>query len=329
MDLTNFFNAQPGVYVVQAFLHSLSAAVIADRAVIAWDIRNPVIRQKFHLIAVFGPAFSYPLYQWLNPERGSMEFRLGTLFDSSRWIHLELWNVLSVGLLLMLLLVATTAVFLLQELIPILRHRPGPVDPGSRMSRAAPGSAVALAAEGLGGATPTIYVVDDEEPAIHSVTSRSPAIYLTTGLLRSLEPAELRVAIAHEAAHIRRGRRPLLIVAYVMRVALFFSAGTLVAFRRAAAEEEKICDDSAVRVTGRPDALAAVLEKLRLHDAREFEHGEAEPGLRSLAHVSYDLMVRERIGRLVDEASPAAAPGEWWKFAVTVASIAVLNYYVV
>ena len=329
MDLTNFFNAQPGVYVVQAFLHSLSAAVIADRAIIAWDIRNPVIRQKFHLIAVFGPVLSYPLYQWLNPERGSMEFRLRTLFDSSRWIHVELWNLLPVGLLLVLLLVATTVVFLLQELIPILRQWPGSVDPSWRTSRAAPGSAVALAAEGLEGATPTIYVVDDEEPAIHSVTSRSPAIYLTAGLLRILEPAELRVAIAHEVAHIRRGRRPLLIVAYVMRVVLFFSAGTLVAFRRAAAEEEKICDDWAVRVTGMPDALAAVLERLRLLDAREFERGEAEAGLRSLAHVSYDVMVRERIGRLAGDASPSAATGDWLRFAVTVASIAILNYYVV
>jgi hypothetical protein len=225
--------------------------------------------------------------------------------------------------------VATTVVFLLQELVPILRHRPGPVDPTLRTARVAPGSPVARAAADLGSPTPDIFIVEDDEPAIHSVTGRSPAIYLTQGLLRSLEPAELRVVIAHEVAHIRRGRRPLLIVAYVMRVALFFSAGTLVAFRRAAAEEEMICDDWAVRVTGSRDALAAVLERLRVLDARDFEHDEAEPGLRSLAHVSYDLMVRERIGRLVDEASPPAAPGEWWKFAVTAASIAVLNYYVV
>lgn len=33
MDLTNFFNAYPGVHLVQAFLHSMTAMIVADRAV--------------------------------------------------------------------------------------------------------------------------------------------------------------------------------------------------------------------------------------------------------------------------------------------------------
>jgi len=329
MDLTNLFNAYPGIHVVQAFLHSLSAAIIADRAIVAWNIRSPVIRQQCYLIAVFGPVFSYPLYQWINPDRGSMHFRLGTLFDSSRWFNLELWDVLPAGLLLVLVLAVATAIFLRQELIPILRHRPGPADPASRIVRATQGSPAASAAEGLADEAPDIFIVEDDDPAIHSVTSRSPAIYLTTALVRSLQPAELRVAIAHEVAHMRRSRRPLLMVAYVMRVLLFFSAATLVAFRKAAAEEEKICDDWAVKVTGRPDALAAVLEKLRHSDAYEIEDGEAGQGLRSIEQTSYDLMVRERIRRLADGVSTTADTGEWLKFAVTVASIAILNYYIV
>ena len=329
MDLTNIFNAYPGIHVVQAFLHSLSAAIIADRAIAAWHIRSPVIRQKFHLIAVFGPVFSYPLYQWINPDRGSLHFRLGTLFDSGRWINLELWNVLPVALLLVLVLAVATAIFLLQELIPILRHRPGPADPASRIVRAIKGSPAAAAAEGLAGEAPDIFIVEDDDPAIHSVISRNPTIYLTMGLVRSLQPAELRAAIAHEVAHIRRSRRPLLIVAYLMRALLFFSAGTLVAFRKAAAEEEKICDDWAVKVTGRPDALAAVLEKLRHSDAYEIEGHEAGEGLSSIEHMSYDLMVRERIHRLADGGSTTADTGDWLKFVVTVASIAILNYYIV
>ena len=329
MDLTNLLNAYPGIHVVQAFLHSLSAAIIADRAIVAWNIRSPVIRQKFHLIAVFGPVFSYPLYQWINPDRGSMHFRLGTLFDSSRWFNLELWNVLPAGPLLVLVLGVATAIFLFQELIPILRHRPGPADPASRTVRASQGSPAASAAEGLDGEAPVLFIVEDDDPAIHSVTSRSPAIYLTTGLVRSLQPAELRAAIAHEVAHMRRSGRPLLTVAYVMRVLLFFSAATLVAFRKAAAEEEKICDDWAVKVTGTPDALAAVLEKLRHSDAYEIEDHEAGEGLRSIERISYDLMVRERIRRLADGRSTTADTGDWLKFAVTVASIAILNYYIV
>ena len=99
MDLTTLSSAYPGVHIVQAFFHALIAAIIADRAVAAWNIRNSAIRQKFHLIAVFGPVVSYPLYQWLNPGRGSVQFRLDALFDSSRWLGLELWGAPPVALL--------------------------------------------------------------------------------------------------------------------------------------------------------------------------------------------------------------------------------------
>jgi Zn-dependent protease with chaperone function len=329
MDLTTLFSTQPGVYVVQAFLHSLMAAIIVDRSILAWDIRNPVVRQKFHLVAVFLPVFSYPVYQMIDADRGSVQFRLATLFDSSRWLSIEVWNVLPVGLLLLLVLVLTTAVFVFQELVPIVRNRPGPVDPDSGFTRVAAGSPVALAAEGLADDPPAMFIVDDDDPSIHSVTGRAPAIYLTTGLVRDLDRAELRVALAHELAHIRRSRRPLLIFAYVARVALFFSAGSLVAFRRAAAEEEKICDDWAARTTGRPDKLASVLEKLRVGDAGAVEGDESEAGLQSIAQVSYDLMVRDRIGRLADAPSPAPGAADWSKFAITAASIAVINFFIV
>jgi hypothetical protein len=121
----------------------------------------------------------------------------------------------------------------------------------------------------------------------------------------------------------------LLIVAYLARVLLFFSPGTLVAFRRAADEEEKICDDWAVKVTGTPAALAAVLEKLRhsaAYDVDEHDPGEA---LRAVERMSYDLMVRERISRLSEGESTVVQTGDWLKFAVTVVSIAVMGYYIV
>jgi Zn-dependent protease with chaperone function len=329
MDLTNFFNAYPGVHLVQAFMHSMTAMIVADRAVRAWNIGSPVIRQKFHLIAVFGPVFSYPLYQWINPGRGSIQFRLDALFDSGRWLDVELWGVLPVVWLILVVPLATTAIFLVQELVPILRHRAGPEDPDSRPVPAIEGSPVVLAAGELASQPPDIFVIQDDDPEIHSVTSGNPGVYVTTGLLRSLQPAELKVAIAHEIAHIRRSRMPLLVVAYIMRVLLFFSPGTLVAFRKAADEEEKICDDWAARVTGRPDALAAVLEKLRHSAVYEIENHDPDQPLSEMERMSYDLMVRDRIRRLAEDRPTPAVAGDWLKFAVTAVSILVMNYYIV
>lgn len=329
MDLMTLFSTYPGVHVVQAFFHSLTAAVIAGRAVVAWDVRNPVVRQKFYLAAVFIPLFSYPLYQWINPQRGSIHFRLQALFDSGRWTGTELWGVVPVGVLLLVVLAVTAAVFLIQELVPILWHRSGP--DGQQATAAAGDSPALVAAEGLADPMPTILVLRDDEPAIFSVTRRAPAIYLTRGLMDRLGPDELRAVLAHEVAHIERSRRPLLIVAYLARVLLFFSPGTLVAFRRAAAEEEKICDDWAVAATGKPGVLATVLEKLRDTGEPEEEQEEGNLGdaMRSMERMSYDLMVQDRIRRLADGAVAGSSRGDWIKLAVTVATILVVNYYVV
>lgn len=329
MDLTPLLNSYPGVHIVQAFFHALVAAILADRAIAAWDIQSPMVRQKLHLLAVFAPLVSYPLYQWIDPERGSIQFRLAALFDSNRWLSLELWDVLPVVWLFIAVLVATTALFLVQELIPILRHDAGPQEDEPPVTPAAPDSAVVGMVRELPGESPDVFVVEDEDPSIHSVTNHPPGIYVTTGLLESLEPDELRVAIAHEVAHIRRSRRSIMILAYLVRVLLFFSPGTLVAFRKAADEEEKICDDWAVRVTGRPDALASVLEKLRHSEAYDVDEHDPGEALRAVERMSYDLMVRERIRRLAARETVAAGAGEWLKFAVTAAAMAALGFYVV
>jgi hypothetical protein len=48
-----------------------------------------------------------------------------------------------------------------------------------------------------------------------------------------------------------------------------------------------------------------------------------------MERMSYDLMVRERINRLAGRTPTEAVAGDWLKFGVTVASILVMNYYVV
>jgi hypothetical protein len=76
---------------------------------------------------------------------------------------------------------------------------------------------------------------------------------------------------------------------------------------------------------GRPDALAAVLEKLRHSDAYEIEGHEAGEGLSSIEHMSYDLMVRERIRRLADGESTTAATGAALSSCMSSSKVAVLT----
>ena len=70
-----------------------------DQALRAWKINDPLIRQRFRLTVVLFPIFSFPFYQAINPDRGSVIFRLNALFDVNRWLNVELWGVISFGLL--------------------------------------------------------------------------------------------------------------------------------------------------------------------------------------------------------------------------------------
>ena len=99
MNFSGFFNTYPGMYIAQSFMHSLIAAVITDRALQLWNIGNPLIRQ-----------------------RDSISFRLNALFDINRWLNLELWGIIPLVWFFISIIFVATAIFLFQELIPILRH---------------------------------------------------------------------------------------------------------------------------------------------------------------------------------------------------------------
>jgi hypothetical protein len=122
MIISTFVNSYAGMYVAQSFCHSLIAAVITARAVKAWKIDDPAAQQRFHLIAVIFPIFSFPLYQAINANRSSAQFRLDALFDVNRWLNWEIWGVVPLGLLFLVILIATSLVFLFQETIPVVKH---------------------------------------------------------------------------------------------------------------------------------------------------------------------------------------------------------------
>jgi len=165
---------------------------------------------------------------------------------------------------------------------------------------------------------------------LYSVTWRKSAVFLSTGLINTLNAEQIKAAIAHEIAHIQRSKRPLLIVVFFFRILMFFNPVVLLEFRRIAQEEEKICDDIAVSITGTHYVLAEILKK--------FYYKTKEPEIADIKKLSalgatiedysHNLLLKNRIERLEQWSANNPESG-WLNFFITIAVIAVINYFVV
>lgn len=330
MSISNFFNSPAGMFIAQAFSHSLIAALIVDRAIQAWGIGNPVIRQRFSLIVILFPIVSFPLYQIIDPERGSLSFRLETLFDINRWLNLEIWGIIPVNLLFLLMLLVTTLVFFFQEMIPVLKHTIESRGFGGEEEEAVEHPAIRRALQNFPGKKPRVSILDDDEFILFSTTGKNPTVFLSSGLVEKLDTGELRAAIAHEIAHIARNKRPLLVVVFLIRMLMFFNPVVLVEFRRMVREEEKICDDIAVSMTREPGALAEILRKFN-HKREELDLAKVKEISKlgtALEDYSHNVHLESRISRL-EKGTAHGADGQWVKFLLTLAVIGVINYFVV
>jgi Zn-dependent protease with chaperone function len=329
MDLSSPFASYPGMYLVQSFLHLTISAVIVNAAIRVWNMRNPRITQRCRFLAIIFPIFSFPLYQLINPARGSIFFREGALFDSSRWLNLAIFGTIPLGVLFILMLLITTTVFLLQELIPVVRHslESGGGETGEVEFTDSAGVNEVLA--GLPGEKPEVLVIEDEDCVVFSTTGRKAAVYLSSGLLKTLDPEEIQAAVAHEIAHIERSRLPVLFIVFLLRVLLFFNPVVLFEFRRATQEEEEICDDMAVALTHKPHALAETLKKLyRRAEVGVPAIGKLSDLKASLEEYSHVTHIENRIARLEDR-NTDETDGEWLRFSMIFVVIVVINYYIV
>ena len=331
MNVADLLSAPAGAFVTQAVLHALVAFAIVERAVRSWKIRSPVVEQRFRLIVVLFPVVSYPLYQLIDPDRGSIVFRLQTLFDSGRWLALELWGRVPLGWLFVAALLVTSLLFLIQELMPVARHALSPARPGVRKlaGRLYPRIAAALAA--LPGKKPEVFVIEDLRPMIYSTSGRNTEIILSSALQEALTGEQMKAALAHEIAHTARSRRPLLIAAFLVRVLLFFNPVVLLEFRRIVQIEEKICDDIAAGLSQAPLALAETLRTFYLRGEQAPPAGGGKPAgaAASLEEYSHRLNLQSRVRRLERGGETAGAEAWVVKFLVTAGAVGVINYFVV
>lgn len=318
------------MYIAQSFFHSLIAAIIIDRAIQIWDIRSPLVRQRFRLMVIPLPILSFPAYQLINPDRGAIGFRLEALLDINGWLNLELWRKIPLSTFFILILFITTMIFLLQEMIPILRHTFESNNSETETTIPDENSVVNKALSGLPVEKPDIFMMEDDNPLLFSTTGRKPAVFLSTGLINKFDAEQLQAALAHEIAHITRSKRPLLIIIFFLRILMFFNPVILLEFRRIVQEEEKVCDDYALSLTNKPHALIETLKKLHsAHDAPVFNGAKKISSMiRAIEDYSHNTLLENRIARL-ERGISGKADGRWFEVTVTLGAILLINYFIV
>ncbi len=329
MNIPDILQSLAGRYVTQSFLHAFIAVVIADGALRAWKIEDPAVKQRFRILTVLFPVFSFPFYQLINPDRGSLLFRATALFDSGRWMGMELFGIVPLHFFFIFLLVGTALVFLFQELVPVVRHmRESDTDVVEACDPVGK-ELVDEALMSLPMDKPRTVIIDDDDIFLFSSTGREAAVFVSSGLLKALSRDQIRAALAHEIAHITRSRRPVLLATFLLRMIMFFNPMVLVEFRRAVRNEEKICDDIAVSVTGRPDALAETLKKFYS------SHGRSPNTAKELLakdvpleEYSHDLQLESRITRL-EKARLQSRGGGWFPFTIVLLLMLGVCYFVV
>jgi Zn-dependent protease with chaperone function len=304
--------------------------MITDRALKAWSIHDPLVRQRFRLIVILFPIVSFPLYQLINPTRSAALFRLDALFDSHRWLFLEIWGVMPVSLFFALIFATTSLVFLFQEMLPVLRHTLDAEQPEQGDAHLDVDPFLGESSRSLSIKKPVVVLIDDDSPLLFSTTGKDAVIFVSTALAQALTADQMQAALAHELAHIARNRRPLLIAVFLLRVIMFFNPVVLIKFRRAVSDEEKICDDIAVSLTRNPAALAATLKVFsrRTCDAPEPDPRKLLRQHASLEEYSHNLHLEDRIRRL--ETGSTDKMEQWGvPFSITLLVVAVLNYFIV
>jgi hypothetical protein len=321
------------MYAVQTVLHSVIASVLVDCALISWGMRTPSVKQRFRFLVIFLPVASFPVYQMISPVRGDVYYRLESLLDSNKWFFLDVGGIPLIVVFL-ILLALSTIIFIIQELLPIffhmleqLRGADAPVDEAIDEDLQLK---VAQALEGLPFDEESVDILNDDDLTIFSSTGLNPRIYLSTGLIRSFSTEHLQAAFAHEIGHIQRSRKPVLIIAYILRVCMFFNPIAMFEFRKLAHEEEEVCDDFAVALTGKPRALAEAVDLLR-PEPEDYDLGAGPGGMGTIAssieYHSHNSLMKSRMLRITQQRTDDSSWGV--PFLVTMALIVSINYFVV
>jgi hypothetical protein len=319
----------------QAIFHTLVASLFVEALVRSWQVTEPRQRMALRLVALGYPLVVIPAFLGLFPFRLEEPFHDETaLLVARRWGEVRLFGVGLFDAWLAAFAVMGAFLFLM-DLAPLLRgrRRPRPVGvPPDPASAAALAEVPALAAA-LGVAPPPVTFLDRDAPILFCTGVRAPAVVVSRGAVRLLDPDELRAALAHELAHLARRDPAASWVVMAARALLWFNPAFQVLSRALARDAEWLADESAAAACG--DRLALASGLLKLHRASA---GGAVPPVRRtlplagvlaepLARVrSLDVEVRCR--RLLD-GPPRPLPYLRARVALTAGSLVLLLFFVV
>lgn len=322
-----------GVFLVQTVAHSLLALSLVEASLKVWHIRAAYERFRFRLLVLILPPLMFPAFQLFNSDRGSFYFTQDrALFNTRSWLQIDLWGEIPLGFLFFLSLTAVAVLTLGQELIPVLRSQ------RSRKGRRLVGQPDELASE-LDRMTaalslryqiekPSLEILADTLPILVVDGVRQPKIYISVSLLGKLGPEELKSAMAHELAHIVRRSTATTLVVFLLRMLMFYNPISLLVFRRLIQDDEQVCDDLTVSVTGNPQALASALEAFYL-EMPSGNHFSLAGFRKTLEHSSHNLLLRERVARFKEGRHSAPSGFHWIPFFLTLVSVLAVCYRVV
>lgn len=118
------------------------------------------------------------------------------------------------------------------------------------------------------------------------------------------------------------------LLVFLFRICMFYNPVSLLEFRRLVQDDEHICDDMTVALTGDPGALASALRIFCLDVPVKEDLKITEiPG--AIENSSHNLLLQERITRLGRSDMLSYYEPRWGRYVLTLAAVVVLNYFVV
>jgi len=328
-----YWDSFVGKYLIQGVFHALIVAVVVEALLKIWHIHKPHYRLRFRLLIIIFPALAMPLYQVVYPQRQGDQFRFElAIFDSARWLSLPLFDNLVVGHILIILTCLVSIIFLGQEVIPFIRQvmRIRRHSKTGKVNSPKLKKALMDINDSLGGGIPPVVLTNSTKPIIHTSGFIRSDILISKSIIDSLDPDELKGALAHEIIHIVRRDHLKLGVLFFFRILMFFNPIVLIAFRRIIQDTEKVCDDLAVAISQKPLALASGLIKV-------YRIIEGDPLLRqkgrrlrlSLGLQAKKACLTERVERLVRPRPNPDLNYPNTRLVMTAMALALLLFFVV